>query len=325
VRGWPTVRIDDSTAHQLRIGAVDRLTAQAVAAIAEDNLSGAVEIAEKSAEVLLRLARTDQSDTPQQLCMLMCEVGWALIHAHPTMAPLVNLVNGLLWTIDEARDVETARRAAAEATSDFKRRLRVHEAAIAETALRLIPEDGQVLTNGRSTTVRAALRHAQRAGRRFRVVCAESRPGCEGRALAAELAASGVPTTLVIDALAVAVVGESSVILVGADHLGAHGLVNKVGTLGIALAAGAAGVPLYTLCGSEKFLPPGYTPQAQACGPDEQVWTEAPPAVTIVNRYFDRTPLTALAGIATEQGVQPTEGIEAWLAATKLHPLLRQG
>lgn len=303
---------------------MDRLTAQAVAAIAEDSVSGAVEIAEKSAEVLLRLARTDQSTAVGQLSKLAHDVGWALIRAHPTMAPLVNLVNGVLWTLDQAQSVDLARTDAADATSDFKRRLRVHEAAIAETALRLIPEDGQILTNGRSTTVRATLRYAQRAGRRFRVVCAEGRPGCEGRVLAAELAASGIPTTLVIDALAVSLASESSLILVGADHLGAHGLVNKVGTLGVALAARAAQVPLYTLCGSEKFLPPGYVPSAQACGPSEQIWADAPRGVTIDNRYFDSTPLSALAGIVTEQGVQPTEGIEAWLAATKLHPALRQ-
>jgi translation initiation factor 2B subunit (eIF-2B alpha/beta/delta family) len=296
-----------------------------VAAITEDSISGAVEIAEKSAEVLQRVARNDQSATCEQLRRLLFDVGWALIKAHPTMAPLVNLVNGVLWKIDETLNVEQARNSAAEAISDFKRRLRVHEAAITETALRLIPDEGLILTNGRSTTVRAALRHAQRAGRRFRVVCAESRPACEGRTLASELAGSGISTTLVIDALAISMAGEAHLVLVGADYLGAHGLVNKVGTLGIALAANVRNVPMYALCGSEKFLPPGYVPPAQARWPTEQVWPEAPASVAITNLYFDSTPLGRLAGIVTEQGVQPTEGIEAWLAATKLHPMLRQG
>ncbi len=303
---------------------MDRFTAQAVAAIAEDNVSGAVEIAEKSAEVVQRLARTDQSTRLEELRGRLLELSWALIRAHPTMAPLVNLVNAVLWTIDGAPDPETARRAVAEATGDFKRRLRVHEAAIAETALRLIPDDGQILTNGRSTTVRAALRHAQRAGRRFRVICAEGRPACEGRTLAAELAAGGIQVTLVIDALAVAMVAEAQLVLVGADHLGGYGLVNKVGTYGIALAAQAHNVPMYALCGSEKFLPPGFVPPSQAHWPAEQVWDAAPAQVAISNLYFDCTPLEALAGIVTEQGVQPAVGIEAWLAATKLHPALRQ-
>jgi translation initiation factor eIF-2B subunit delta len=304
--------------------AVDRFTAQAVAAIAEDSVSGAVEIAEKSAEVLQRLARAEQSEPAATLRQQLLEVGWALISAHPTMAPLVNLVNAVLWKTEAVAEAEAARRAVTDVTSDFKRRLRVHEAAIAETALRLIPEEGLVLTNGRSTTVRAALRHAQRAGRRFKVICAEGRPACEGRTLAAELAAGGLNVTLVIDALAVARAGDVQLVLVGADYLGAQGLVNKVGTYGIALAAGAAAVPIYALCGSEKFLPPGYVPPAQARWPAEQVWDEAPANLAIENLYFDSTPLHALAGIVTEQGVQPNEGIEAWLAATKLHPALKR-
>lgn len=303
---------------------MDSFTLQAIAAIAEDSLSGAVEVAEKSAEVFQRLVRTDHSLQKDGLVQQVLDVGWALIRAHPTMAPLVNLVNGVLWRLEGAASADEARRRVADATGDFKRWLRVHEAAIAETALRLIPEDGQILTNGRSTTVRAALRHAQRAGRRFRVVCAEGRPGCEGRALAGELAAAGVEVTLVIDALAVAMVPQMQVVLVGADYLDANGLVNKVGTYAIALAAGAGKVPMYTLCGSEKFLPPGYVPPAQALWPPEQVWDAAPPGVRITNLYYDLTPLSALAGIVTEQGVQPAEGIEAWLAATRLHPALQQ-
>jgi len=303
---------------------LDRFTAQAVAAIAEDSVSGAVEIAEKSAEVLQRLARTEPTELVEDLRRRLLSAGWALISAHPTMAPLVNLVNAVLWTTEDAPDAAAAHSAVADVTSDFKRRLRVHEAAIAETALRLIPEDSHILTNGRSTTVRAALRHAQRAGRRFKVICAEGRPACEGRTLAAELAAGGLQVTLVIDALAIAMAGESQLVLVGADHLGAQGLVNKVGTYGIALAAGARGVPMYALCGSEKFLPPGYAPPAQTRWPAEQIWAEAPASLAITNLYFDSTPLAALAGVVTEQGVQPTEGIVAWLAATKLHPALRQ-
>lgn len=301
---------------------MDRFTTQSIAALAEDNVSGAVEIAEKAAEVIARLTRIERADTIARLRQDLLEMSWALIRAQPTMAPLVNLVNAVLWKFDGASDIADAYAAIETATSAFKRRLRVHEAAIAESALRLIPEDGQVITNGRSTTVRAALRHALRAGRRFKVLCAEGRPGCEGRTLAAELAASGIPVTLVIDALAVALVPEAQLVLVGADHLSGTGLVNKVGTYAIALAAQQHRVPIYTLCSSEKFLPPGYRPPTQARWPVGQVWADAPANVQIINYYYDETPLSALAGIITEQGIVPAVGIEAWLAATKLNPAL---
>ncbi|MFV9507029.1 MAG: translation initiation factor eIF-2B [Oscillochloridaceae bacterium umkhey_bin13] len=304
---------------------MDTSTAQAIAAITEDSLSGAVEIAARSAAVLQQVALTDSSDHLDTLRARLLEVGWILISAHPTMAPLVNLVNAVLWSLDDRGELVQARQVVAEVVIEFTRRLHVHEAAIAETTLRLIPDEGTILTAGRSTTVGAALRYAHRAGRRFRVLCAEGRPGLEGRSLATELATSSIPVTLMVDALAIASVAEAQLILVGADHLSGIGLVNKVGTYGIALAAQVARVPVYALCGSEKFLPPGYLPPAQTEWPAEQVWPEAPLGVTVANLYFDRTPLATLAGIVTEQGIQPTAGIEAWLAATRLHPALLAG
>lgn len=297
--------------------------AQAIAAIAEDGVSGAVEIAEKSADMFIQLSRLDQSGDLGRLRQRLLDVGWTLIRAHPTMAPLVNLVNALLWKIDAAKDFPQGQRVIDEAANEFKRRLHVHEAAIAETALRLISDDAQIVTNGRSTTVRAVLRHAQRAGRRFRVICAEGRPACEGRIMASELAANGITTTLVVDALAVVLAGQSQLVLVGADHLSAHGLMNKVGTYGMVLSANAADVPVYALCSSEKFLPPEYKHPQQARWPAEQVWPDVPENIQVANVYFDSTPLSALAGIVTEQGVQPTAGIEAWLAAIQLNPALR--
>jgi len=303
---------------------VDRYAAQAISAITADGLSGAVEIAEKSADVLMYQARLDQSGDLAQLRLGLLDVGWTLIQAHPTMAPLVNLINALLWKIGAAENFAQGKRVIEEAASEFKRRLHVHEAAIAETTLRLISDDSQIVTNGRSTTVRAALRHAQRAGRRFRVICAEGRPACEGRIMASELAASGIATTLVVDALAVVMAGRSQLVLVGADHLSPAGLMNKIGTYGMVLSANAAGVPVYALCSSEKFLPPEYQIPQQAGWPPEQVWPDVPENIQVANVYFDSTPLSALAGIVTEQGVQPTAGIEAWLAAIKLNPALKK-
>jgi translation initiation factor eIF-2B subunit delta len=37
---------------------------------------------------------------------------------------------------------------------------------------------------------------------------------------------------------------------------------------------------------------------------------------------FDFTPLELLSGIVTEQGILPVAAVEAWLAATRLHPAL---
>ncbi|MFO7166729.1 MAG: translation initiation factor eIF-2B [Chloroflexota bacterium] len=296
--------------------------AQAIASIATDNRLGAAQIAERAADILLKRATAGEPASPDAFRQELLATGWALIQAQPAMAPLVNLVNAVLWKAEESDSPRELRSAVAQATEAFKRQLKQHAVHVAEGALALINDGQTIVTISYSTTVLRALVHAQRAGRRFSVICAESRPVFEGRQTAAALASYGIPVRLVVDAAAMHAVAEAQMVLVGADLLSMRGLVNKVGTHALAAVARGLDVPFYTLCGSEKFLPPGFTPLPQSDWPAEEVWPDAPPGVTVQNRYFDTTPLELLAGIVTEQGTLPVAAIEAWLAATKLHPAL---
>ncbi len=302
---------------------MNRLVAQAIAEIAANTYAGAVEIADQGADVLLRCARTGDAETLDAFRQEVLLTGWALIRAQPAMAPLVNLVNEVLWKIDQCDTLRAVRLMIADVARDFKRRLRVHEVAIAEAVLPIIAEGTCIVTNSRSTTVRAALLHAQRAGRRFRVICAEGRPGYEGRTMAAELAEAGIPVTLVIDALAISDVTRGQTVLIGADHLSINGLVNKVGTYALAVNAQTHQIPMYALCSSEKFLPPDYTAPSQINRPEDQIWDTPPAGVAIENYYFDRTPLVCISGVVTERGIMTSTVIDGWLAAMHLHPALK--
>jgi translation initiation factor eIF-2B subunit delta len=298
---------------------------QAIAAIAGDNRSGAAQIAFRAADILLDRAGTGAAASPAAFRQELLAIGWALIRAQPLMAPLVNLVNAVLWTLEERETPDELRMAVAQATAEFKRQLQQNAQRVAEGALALIADSSTIMTISRSGTVEQALLHARRAGRHFAVICLESRPACEGRAAAAALAAADIPATLAVDAAAAALVQEAQLALVGADLLSRRGLVNKVGTRTLALAAQAARVPFYTLCGGEKFLPPGYGPPDQHEWPAGEVWAAAPPGVTVRNRYFEWTPLSELSGIVTEQGTLPVAGVAGLLAAIKLHPALVSG
>lgn len=291
--------------------------AAAIESIANDHRSSAATIASRAAEVLLWRAQADGA--PETLRRDVLRIGWQLIKAHPFMAPLVNLVNTVLWRMEQVGRAEELPQAVAAATTEFQRQLRYHEGRIAEAALLLIADGSMVLTNSHSTTVRAALVRAHRAGRRFAVLCAETRPLCEGREMAVELAEAGITATLLIDSAAVAAVPTTQLVLVGAEHLSGKGLVNRVGTSVLALTAQAAGVPIYGLCGSEKFMPPAYFAPPQPTRPAQEIWADAPIGVTVRNVYYDRTPLSDLSGVVTEQGVLVLPAIEGWLAAIKLH------
>ncbi len=296
---------------------------QAIAAIAADSRSGAAEIAERAADLLRQRASVGQAPSPDAFRREMLVAGWALIRAQAVMAPLVNLVNSVLWKLEEGDSPHTLSQAVEQATEDFKRQMRQHALNIAEGALSLIEESSKIVTISNSSTIQHALIHAQRAGRHPTVICAESLPEREGRDTAAKLEGCGLTVELLDDTAAVAAIEHANLVLVGADMLTNRGLINKVGTHRMAEAARAAGTPFYTCCGSEKFLPPGFRPF------DNAEWLvegqrngQASNAITLGNLPFDYTPLELISGIVTEQGILPVAAVEAWLAATRLHPAL---
>jgi translation initiation factor 2B subunit (eIF-2B alpha/beta/delta family) len=121
-------------------------------------------------------------------------------------------------------------------------------------ASELIGEGSRVLTHSRSSTVKAALICARRSGKTFRVIATESRPLCEGRTLASELAREGIRVTLIADAAVAAKIDDVDFVITGADRISPGLLVNKIGTRMIALAANEKGVPVYALADMSKLL-----------------------------------------------------------------------
>ncbi len=284
----------------------------------ESGRFGAAGIAEQAAYAIRRRAATGAPASPDAFRHEISLMGWRSIRAQPAMAPLVNLMNMVLWAMEDADTPERLRGAIGSATDSFIRQLDQNTDRVSQHARRLIADGTTIVTISFSTTVQRALLDAQRVGRRFTVICGESQPTFEGRQTAELLASSGIAVRLVDDDAALAAVTSANFAVVGADTLGLHGLTNRLGTRPLAEAAHAAGVPFYAFCGSEKFLPAGFPYGARAAPPHEQLPTE----LVSTKRYFDTTPLSLLAGIVTEQGVLPVEGIEAWLAATRLHPSL---
>lgn len=290
--------------------------------IAEDNTSGAAELTKKGAHVLLLLARETTATEMAQFLSELVGTGRRLIHAQPSMAPLFNLVNTVLSSLETVRDVDQAKSTAKDMARAFAAELDARANRIALEALALISDGSRILTHSRSSTLLATFHLARDRDRSFRVLCTESRPAYEGRVLARELHDKGVDTTLITDAALADFVSQVDLVMVGADSVSAQGLVNKTGTYGLALAASAQGVPFYALGGSEKFLPPNY-PHLEIQPKDPQeVWKDRPKGVTVLNYYFDTTPLEHLSGLVTEKGLLTGSQVEEMLARLKVHEML---
>ena len=129
--------------------------------------------------------------------------------------------------------------------------------------LALLKDKRKAITHSYSSTVLNVLGSCKG----IEVICPESRPLYEGLRTAQELGERGIRVKIVVDSAASSLMGECDVVIVGADAITPDGVVNKIGTYGLALAARERKVPFYVLAGTEKLLP---APFAQALRIEER-------------------------------------------------------
>jgi methylthioribose-1-phosphate isomerase len=200
---------------------------------------------------------------------------------------------------------------------------------IGEVGAHLIPEGGGVLTHcnaGALATVAygtalSLMYVAHEQGRRFRVYADETRPLLQGARLTAfELSAAGIDVTVLCDGAAASLMSRGAVqlVVVGADRIAANGdTANKIGTLGLALAAQYHDIPFYVAAPRSTFdlsLPDGSAipveerPEAEVRGGFGVDMVAA--GARCYNPAFDVTPAELITGIITEVGLLEPVTIE---------------
>lgn len=200
--------------------------------------------------------------------------------------------------------------------------------AIGRAGAPLIADGDRILTHcwGDAPIVHV-LREARLAGRHFEAVCTETRPYLQGARLTADaIAELGVPVTLITDGMPAALMSRGGIatFFAGADRVTMDGhWVNKVGTLGIAIAAARFGVPAYAV---------GYAPDPAAPDPSSVVIEERDPEEVLhcrgirtateraVGFYpaFDVTPPDLVTGFVFERGVFAPGEVAGYYDAPRL-------
>ncbi len=162
----------------------------------------------------------------------------------------------------------------------------------------------RIATLSRSGTVLLALRRLLQDGRLSHLTVLESRPMNEGQNTVREF--NGVvPASLMIDAASAVAAADCDCAVTGADCVSADGyLLNKTGTMPLALCCRQYGKPLYVLCDSLKFSPQlrddiivEDSPQSDVVEKRKQDTFE------VWNRYFEWMPVDLVTAFVTEQGV----------------------
>jgi translation initiation factor eIF-2B subunit delta len=135
------------------------------------------------------------------------------------------------------------------------------------------------------------------------VLVAESRPRLEGRDTARALAAAGIDTWIVADAALPLLVSQASAVWLGADAVTEQGVINKVGSYTVALAAREHGVPVWAIAVRRKLMPGDTAALGIVEMPAAEIWEDAPAGVRPRNVYFEMVPAPLLRGVVVEDGV----------------------
>src|SRR6201993_2507059 len=186
----------------------------------------------------------------------------------------------------------------------------------------LLPASGGVLTHCNAGALATAgygtalgvIRAAVEQGKKIHVYADETRPFLQGSRLTAwELMKDGIPTTVISDNMAGAMMkqGKIGAIVVGADRIAANGdVANKIGTYTVAVLAKEHGIPFYVAAPfSTVDLE---TPDGSGIPIEQRDSKEVthiagkqmvPNGVEVENPAFDVTPAKYVAAIITERGV----------------------
>ncbi|GAA2670784.1 methylthioribose-1-phosphate isomerase [Actinosynnema pretiosum] len=236
-------------------------------------------------------------------------VGEDFIATRRTNNALRKAVAAVLAGVDAHEDVEAGALAGAIAGD---RRYRDRSRALGGHTAALLPDDGAVLTHcWADLYLTETVAAAQASGKRLRFFCTETRPYLQGARLTAEtLAEMGVDTTLITDGMGAAVLatGEVSALLTAADRVTMDGhVVNKVGTLGLAVAASAFDVPFLAMVQAPDRLAPTAADVPIEHRPGEEVLSTlgrrtASDRVRGLYPAFDVTPPRFVTTVVTDRG-----------------------
>lgn len=305
--------------------------AQVIEAIVSMQVRGAPLIGVAGAYGLALALREDASDS-------------ALAQAHTALNAARPTAVNLRWALDRVRADVAARPIAERAAAawaeagriaaedvEINRALGAHGAALIAARQRALGRRVNVLTHCNAGwiacidygTALSAIYQAHDAGVPLHVWVDETRPRNQGLLTAWELAAHGVPHTLIVDNAGGHLMqhGQVDLCIVGADRVTAQGDVcNKIGTYLKALAAQDNGVPFYAAVpsptidwtvtdarreipiedrsGDEVRLLHGRDADGRPA-----VLRIAADATPVANPAFDVTPARLVTGIVTERGV----------------------
>ena len=290
----------------------DRIVKEIEIRIASDRERGASELYREALAILRKWLAEEVLDEQCFKRML-----GALVKGQPSMAPMLNLANRLLLSLVEGWD---------KVKEEVDREIEECERRIDEVvsnAVKHLAQFRRFATVSYSSTIKRLFERLSQE-KEVSLMIGKGDPVEYGLRLADELVDFRVETWITTDALLPYAVKQVDAVVVGADSVDEYSLVNGAGTFALVLAARHYGVPVYVVCGTEKFLPTLLSRYHVV--KEEPFPQKLQKPHKVFYRIFDVTPVDLITGFITEKGVWDKEAFKSFISqlpvSNEFHSLL---
>ena len=271
-------------------------------------VQGARNVAITAIKALEELTISSRAQNKTQFLNELSKAREVLFSSRETEPLMRNAVRQVIHEVEKSKEINPKELTdlVHQVSSKFLQNLETSKERIAEIGSKRIRSSSRILTHCHSSTVTHLLERAKKEGKRFEVICTETRPLFQGRITAKELLDLGIKTTMIIDSAVRFFMNKVDLVIVGADAITSEGnVINKIGTSLVALAANEARTPFYVVSELLKFDPStvyGDYEKIEERNPNE-IWSDAPLKIEIKNPAFDITRRNFIHGIICEEGI----------------------
>jgi methylthioribose-1-phosphate isomerase len=273
--------------------------------------------------MVLAAGEADHRKGHEARAALMRSAAERLIHTRPTNNQIKNVVEHLLDVAQRALvEGEPLQPVLHRAMDDHRERFAESSRSLGRAGASVLESGDSVLNHcWAETYIVETVAEALRQGKQITAFCTETRPYLQGARLTAEcLAELGVETTVVTDGMGAYLMANGLVtkFMTGADRVTMDGhVVNKVGTLQLAIAAREFGVPFFAMVQSPDIEAPSASDVEIELRNGDEVLScmgvrTASHRAKGFYPAFDVTPPKYVAGIVTDRGIYAPDDLSTY-------------
>ena len=259
------------------------------------------------------------------------KAAYTISHARPTtVGRMQRITGGCLAAAEQAfsQGMDVAQAISDHLVRTNNRRYE-RVSTMADHLISLFPDDGKIMTQCfGETIVGMMLRQAKAQGKILHLFCPETRPYFQGARLTATVASEmGFDTTVITDNMPAWVMQREQIdaFTCAADAICLDGcVVNKIGTLQIAIAAKYMGIPFFVSGVPDEGHPTKDSIRIELRDPEFVLQAmgvrTAAPGVHGYYPSFDITPPHLISGVVTDHGVYSPYDLRSYLAHGDIGP-----